>query len=43
MKNKIFAFALLVTTVAALSSCASSRSKYGCPNTAYQYKAKHHI
>ena len=42
MKNKFFAFALLLTTVAVMSSCASSRGKYGCP-TVYQYKAQKHI
>jgi hypothetical protein len=31
MKNKIIAFSLLAITVISLSSCAASRSKYGCP------------
>jgi len=34
MKNKLIAFILLVITVAGLSSCAASRSKYGCPAAA---------
>ncbi|WP_262707868.1 MULTISPECIES: hypothetical protein [Chitinophagaceae] len=31
MKSKLLAFALLTITVISLSSCAASRSKYGCP------------
>jgi hypothetical protein len=31
MKNKLVAFALVALTITMLSSCFSSRSKYGCP------------
>jgi hypothetical protein len=31
MKNKIIAILLIAITAVSLSSCATSRSKYGCP------------
>jgi hypothetical protein len=40
MKNKFLAIALLTITIISLSSCAASRSKYGCPmsQTAGKFK-----
>ncbi len=31
MKNKILAIVFITITAVSLSSCAASRSKYGCP------------
>ncbi|MGV3656873.1 MAG: hypothetical protein ACO1NX_02930 [Chitinophagaceae bacterium] len=39
MKNKILTAILLLVTVVALTSCFTSRSKYGCPgNPTYNSK-----
>ena len=38
MRNKLFTLIVLSSMALALTSCFTSRSKYGCPATAYSYK-----
>jgi hypothetical protein len=38
MKTRLTTLALLTVTIVLLASCATGRSKYGCPATAYNYK-----
>jgi hypothetical protein len=43
MKNKLVALALVAVTITMLSSCFSSRSKYGCPTVSAASKAQKNI
>lgn len=43
MKNKLVALALVAVTITMLSSCFSSRSKYGCPQVSTPKAAEKNV
>gem|GEM_PF-4884970 len=43
MKNKIASLVLLSALTLGMMSCATSRSKYGCPSTAYKQPVSNKI
>jgi hypothetical protein len=43
MKTRLTTLALLTATILMLASCATGRSKYGCPATAYKAKTTNKI